>query len=1389
MAKELSYQERKKVISELPHDAYWVMGVVSLYGYPLANYSIEKALDKAGFRPESQRTVTHTFVRNQLRWLQENGYIDYLHKDPFAKPEWRDAAARHFFLQAGKTLNRIISQLRREERLDRPVYSFRMKEDDLQRQFKKLRLLLFEKSYYDYSHLAEQLNSNFTFDEKQQEQTLKATLSNFLPLDPDFISALPAPFHSEACFYIFLYPHLWEGGTATDFNRLLKALLSETTRREGYFEMHYSLNLAMQGLNRASLTEALPFLDRTHYWRGLNAMMAALKGNNEAAAEHFKHLSPPARQSVYNDLWGALFLIWQCRNQDIKGLEVLRSMNSKVDASALPGIFNSLRVFFHFMLEDEDAALEGLEQCAAHCSHPTEYLFVLWVAYWIDAELDMAFADQIHLFLPRWEQAELSWLCGEMANALSLVFPDHSKQKEWIVLARYYQEEMGFHYLIDLLPQQSAWERILNSLGALSNGAATDNHYPPGSTRLVWFIDFDKQELQPKEQKRSKRNSWSAGRKVSINDFYERKVESMTAEDEKVLDAVTSAYDNRPSPMFYYGNDELVLDFDHALYQLTSHPFVFLAGKGEIPVELIRSKPELLITEEEGQLRLNFRPVTKSGAYVTEKETPTRYRIYKLTDEERKVAKLIGRGALMPEEARPQMERITQQLQGRIQVQSPTTMLEEGLETVQGDPMPCLHLLPFGEGFKLEFYVKPLPGEAHYFKPGEGLVTRILNTKEGRVACERQLDKERALAQETIDACPALTGQPAQNYEWQIEDTQSCLQALLELHPLREQGRIKVEFPKGEKVKLLGITNTDQLSMRIQEESNWFAVDGTLKLDEEEILRFQQLLEHVRKDDSPFVELREGTFIALTETFRERLRELEGLLQQRGQKFELPPLAGLRIDELSGELAELEADQNWAKSMQRIQQAQRIRPRVPDTFQADLRAYQKEGFRWMMRLAEWGVGGCLADDMGLGKTVQALAMLSARKDEGPGLVIAPASVTRNWMRETERFAPDLTPKLLANSKEAGLIEEVGPGDLLLISYGLLPFVEEALKQKSFSTLVLDEAQAIKNAATKRSKIAMELRADFRLATTGTPIENHLGELWNLFRFLNPGLLGSQKSFNEKFTNPISRGDQQRREQLRRLIQPFILRRHKRDVLTELPAKTEIILSVSLTESEHSFYEAIRRSALEAVEAADATSKRFAILAQLTKLRQAACHPRLVMPDSRIPSSKLDLVGETILELIDSGHKALVFSQFVKHLRIVEQWVKAQGIPYQYLDGQTPGKKREEAVQAFQNGEGQLFLISLKAGGTGLNLTEADYVLHLDPWWNPAVEDQASDRAHRMGQQRPVTVYRFVSEETIEEKIVQLHQNKRELADQLLSGTDVSAKLSADEMLNLLKGEG
>lgn len=334
-------------------------------------------------------------------------------------------------------------------------------------------------------------------------------------------------------------------------------------------------------------------------------------------------------------------------------------------------------------------------------------------------------------------------------------------------------------------------------------------------------------------------------------------------------------------------------------------------------------------------------------------------------------------------------------------------------------------------------------------------------------------------------------------------------------------------------------------------------------------------------------------------------------------------------------------------------------------------------------------------------------------------------------------------------------------------------------------VVLDEAHAIKNYQTKSSKAAMGIHAGFRLALTGTPIQNHLGELWNLFQFCNPGLLGTLTHFTDRY---IKNDLPSQKNHLKKLITPFILRRTKNKVLDELPPKTEISFSVELSKQEMAFYEALRQEAISTLENSTGPGgqQHLQALAGITKLRLACCNTSLVNEKIKLPSAKLEAFFGIIEELRANNHRALVFSQFVMHLSIVREALDKQGITYQYLDGSTSIPDREKAVKAFQAGKGELFLISLKAGGLGLNLTAADYVLHLDPWWNPAVEDQASDRAHRIGQTRPVTIYRLVARNTIEEKIVQLHASKRDIADNLLEGTDQSARLSTVDLLNLLK---
>ena len=1060
-------------------------------------------------------------------------------------------------------------------------------------------------------------------------------------------------------------------------------------------------------------------------------------------------------------------------------------------SSLLPEAVNAVFAFLDYENGEPDIAhdtLEGLLDVVP-LPAPANLLVILWCVAWTRYPL---LERQPGVFAAILEDLDetpypaLPWVSSEIYRAFALRYPDDPRAAQFQQRADERRPDADMPYFADRIRIKAPWEKALQLLD-LATAMETATTGENRQERLLYVVDMPAKEIQPKVQKQGKKG-WTKGRKESWAKLYEDEGRNrLHEEDRPVLAALYDYAGKNLVAGRYYTADSISYDFGQMLYQLAEHPRVVLDDSKRIPLEIKRGTPELTVTEGETGLEVRFTPEGATSGYFVQKETPTRYTVYKVSAAQAKVARAVGKqGVEIPMHHRAAMEERIERLRSTVSVQSSTDWLDEDLEEVAGDTKPAVHLLPFGDAYKLDVYAKPIPGGSYYFKPGEGMPRSVVVNEEGRRLLVRDLSAERRAADAVVAACPTLAGLPHENLEWQLEDTKTALQVLLELRHLLQQDQITLEHPKGEKLRLVNVAGKDAFSMEVGKNRDWFGVTGRLRVDEGRVLDLQELLERLKMGDQ-FIQVDNGEFVALTDELRERVLAMEGLLHKRGKKLELPTLAAGQFAELAEDFEEVEYDAAWQESLERMARARRIRPRVPDNFAAELRDYQQEGFRWLMRLAAWGVGGCLADDMGLGKTVQALSVLTARAEAGPGLVVAPASVTRNWIKETEKFAPALTPVLLGSRNEIKVLDTLDKGSLLLVSYGLLPFIGEELAQLAFATVVLDEAQAIKNPATKRAKTVQLLQADFKIATTGTPIENHLGELWSLFRFLNPGLLGSRDLFNEKFDRPISRNnDADRREQLRRLVQPFILRRRKDQVLTELPPKTEIVLDVALSDKERDLYEALRRQAVKEIDEAEDQSKRFVMLAQLTKLRQAACHPRLVRKSSRVPSAKLALVGETVLEILENGHKALIFSQFVQHLKIVENWVKHQNIPYQYLDGSTPGKVRQARVDAFQNGEGELFLISLKAGGTGLNLTEADYVLHLDPWWNPAVEDQASDRAHRIGQQRPVTVYRFVSQHTIEEKIIALHEEKRDLADQILSGTNQSGKLGVDEVLAMLK---
>lgn len=451
--------------------------------------------------------------------------------------------------------------------------------------------------------------------------------------------------------------------------------------------------------------------------------------------------------------------------------------------------------------------------------------------------------------------------------------------------------------------------------------------------------------------------------------------------------------------------------------------------------------------------------------------------------------------------------------------------------------------------------------------------------------------------------------------------------------------------------------------------------------------------------------------------------------------------------------------------------------KLPPDLDATLRGYQQQGIDWLCFLRDANLGAVLADDMGLGKTLQTIAALRGRT-----LVVCPKSVVFNWADEIERFRPGLRTVLFHGPKRE--LDPTAP--VTLTTYSVLRLDIERLAKERWDVVVLDEAQAIKNESSQTARSAFRLDAAFRVALSGTPVENRLEELWSVMNFANPGLLGARSDFYERFASPISSGDATAGARLRAKIRPFVLRRMKRDVLPELPPRTETVLHVELDETERAVYDAVRVATKQAV--ADKLAQGGGVLAALEallRLRQAACHPALVPGQSADGSSKLERLLEALEDAAADGHKALVFSQWTSLLDLVEPALEAAGIRFLRLDGST--RDRAEVVSAFQSDDGPpVMLVSLKAGGTGLNLTAADHVFLMDPWWNPAVEDQAADRAHRIGQDRPVMVYRLVTKDTVEERILVLKERKRALADVALGEAAGASGITKDDLLALLE---
>ncbi len=566
----------------------------------------------------------------------------------------------------------------------------------------------------------------------------------------------------------------------------------------------------------------------------------------------------------------------------------------------------------------------------------------------------------------------------------------------------------------------------------------------------------------------------------------------------------------------------------------------------------------------------------------------------------------------------------------------------------------------------------------------------------------------------------------------------------------------------------------------IVEAGDWFDVRGTVYFGDFAV-PFVRLRGHIlqrrrefRLPDGQVAIIPEAWFVDYLELFAFAEEHADGLGLRRHH-------LALVADLQSAELATVK----MTRKLARLRDFAEVEDQdLPVGFRGELRPYQKAGYNWLRFVQDYQFGGCLADDMGLGKTIQTLAMLQQRHESGAAkgaasLLVLPTSLVYNWLNEARKFTPTMRVLAYTGSFRSKNVAQFAGYDLIITSYGIARLDTDLLAAYRFDYVILDESQAIKNPGSTTSQAVRQLRSKFRLILTGTPVENSTMDLWSQMSFINPGLLGTQAFFRKEFLKPIEKHqDEGRTRRLHALIKPFILRRHKAQVAKELPAKSEQLVYCAMTEEQAQAYEEAksyyRNKILHNLGEHGAANTQFVLLQGLTRLRQLANHPRLVDGEYAHESGKLREVLRMLRNVVAEGHKVLVFSQFVQHLALVRAALDERQLPYAYLDGAT--RDRAAEVARFQETEAlQIFLISLKAGGVGLNLTAADYVFILDPWWNPAVEAQAVDRAHRIGQQRPVFVYKFLSHNTVEEKILALQQRKLALVGDLISTDETVVK--------------
>jgi superfamily II DNA or RNA helicase len=996
-----------------------------------------------------------------------------------------------------------------------------------------------------------------------------------------------------------------------------------------------------------------------------------------------------------------------------------------------------------------------------HRGSSGDTFFLLLCRYWCENQLSVkdlstlkklveTYSDSANLFM----RNEVNIFYKEVVGAGTLL--EQESFYTHLSLARYMKGENKWDELLESLKEEAPCEKRIIWLMHLQSGSETTE---------AWC------EIEPAIQEKGKLN-WKAPEFISWLDMMKPSNRILlSSQDRRVLSILRKAKDTHGVDYRLPESEALKLLSGAANLYFLDEP------KQQIRVEYINPSVEVVEINKQQTFSWKY-PLTHGALHIEEIEDYI-FEVCVLSAELHKLKEKTMQPMPVGDD-QESFEKFLKALPEELLVHGEVNLHREGDTRVQTDYKLQARFLPSGDEYRIHLLV-----ECNEITAIPGMGRSVLSIKRSNnvIVWQRDKHQEGLLADRICESSGLDLDDCLSPYEWEILDKTELLQIL---DSLSRNPQIELHWPRGGKVKMSKAVSGN-FTIKAAGKKDWFQLDGKVCFDKQSI-RLADVLKKLT-DDKRFVKISDNEYLALTSELQEGLQSIARLTEQKHDCLELHAALSDTLSEKLKDLpCDVEEDFIFRDCVTRMIYAKSQEICVPDDLNANLRSYQKIGFEWLYRLTSKGVGAYLADDMGLGKTIQTLTLLLARKDQGPSLIVAPTSLCYNWINEAKVFTPSLNLIDYRGKNRQELLTSLSDGDVLVCSYALIHQDIDLLMSIYLNIMILDEAQMVKNSGTLRSKSIKLLQAKSRIALSGTPVENHVGELWNMFDILNPGLLGSRAYFQKNYALPIEQYIPEAMETLKGKVQPFILRRTRKNVLKELPDSQESNIYVSMTAAERSLYDASRYQASKKLKRSfnkkEQSKDRIQILAEITRLRKLAANFEL-SEAFKEQSSKSKAVLDKIQELLENGHKALIFSQFVTHLNIFENYFKEQGLSYTRLDGSMSHEHRQQAVELFNGGQRDLMLISLKAGGFGLNLTTADFIIHLDPWWNPAVEDQASGRALRIGQTKKVNIVRFITEDSIEDEILKLHEHKREISDDILRGTSTASKLSVKDLMKLI----